>query len=172
MNIKSIALAAAVVAVLAGCKDKTPPAPKEASITFVEAVTETVKKPHQVCRDVVVNHKVAPKDNNKILGTVGGAAAGAALGNQIGGGSGKVIATAAGTIAGAMAGRGIQDNVQKGDVVTSTEKQCHTEYTTSEQVAGYDVTYEIAGVPTTVRMKNKPTGKVFPIQDGKVVLPQ
>ena len=172
MNMKSIAIATAVVAVLAGCKDKTPPAPTEANITLVEAVTETVKNPHQVCKDVVVTHQVAPKDNNKILGTVGGAAAGAALGNQIGGGSGKVIATAAGTIAGAMAGREIQDNVQKGDVVTSTEKQCHTEYTTSEKVVGYDVTYEVAGAPTTVRMKSKHAGKTFPIQDGKVVLPQ
>lgn len=172
MNMKSIAIAAAVVAVLAGCKDKTPPAPTEANITLVEAVTETVKNPHQVCKDVVVTHQVAPKDNNKILGTVGGAAAGAALGHQIGGGSGKVIATAAGTIAGAMAGREIQDNVQKGDVVTSTEKRCHTEYATSEKVVGYDVTYEVAGAPTTVRMESKPAGKTFPIQDGKVVLPQ
>lgn len=172
MNMKSIAIATAVVAVLAGCKDKTPPAPTEANITLVEAVTETVKNPHQVCKDVVVTHKVEPTDNNKILGTVGGAAAGAALGNQIGGGSGKVIATAAGTVAGAMTGRKIQDNVQKGDVVTSTEKQCHTEYTASEKVVGYDVTYEVAGAPTTVRMQSKPAGKTFPIQDGKVVLPQ
>lgn len=80
---KSIAIAAAVVAVLAGCKDKTPPAPTEANISLVEAVTETVKNPHQVCKDVVVTHQVAPKDNNKILGTVGGAAAGAALGNKL-----------------------------------------------------------------------------------------
>ncbi|MGR5237153.1 glycine zipper 2TM domain-containing protein [Vibrio alfacsensis] len=172
MNMKSIAIATAVVAVLAGCKDKTPSAPTEANITLVEAVTETVRNPHQVCKDVVVTHQVQPKDENKLLGTVGGAAAGAALGNQIGGGSGKVIATAAGTIAGALAGREIQDNVQKGDVVTTTEKQCHTEYTTSEKVSGYDVTYEVAGTPTTVRLQSKPAGNTFPIQDGKVVLAQ
>ncbi|MGR5453188.1 glycine zipper 2TM domain-containing protein [Vibrio alfacsensis] len=172
MNIKSIAIAAVVVAVLVGCKDKMPPMPTEANITMVDAVTETVKKPRQVCKDVVVTHQVQPKDENKLLGTVGGAAAGAALGNQIGGGSGKVIATAAGTIAGALAGREIQDNVQKGDVVTTTEKKCHTEYTASEKVAGYNVTYEVAGTPTTVRLQSKPAGKTFPIQDGKVILPQ
>jgi uncharacterized protein YcfJ len=39
-------------------------------------------------------------------------------------------------------------------------------------VIGYDVTYEIKGVPTTVRLDKKPAGKTFPIQDGKVVLPE
>ncbi|PFG57748.1 uncharacterized protein YcfJ [Vibrio sp. ES.051] len=172
MKIKSIAIAAAVVAVLAGCKDKTPPPPTHANITLVEAVTETVQQPHQVCKDVVVTQQAAPKDDNKIIGTVGGAAAGAALGNQIGGGSGKVIATAAGTIAGALTGRTIQENVQKGNVVTTTKKQCHTEYTASDKVVGYDVTYEVAGAPTTVRLTSKPATKTFPIQEGEVVLPQ
>ncbi|WP_455292330.1 glycine zipper 2TM domain-containing protein [Vibrio parahaemolyticus] len=148
MNMKSIAIATAVVAVLAGWKDKTPPAPTQANITLVEAVTETVKNPHQVCKDVVVTQQVEPTDDNKI------------------------IATAAGTIAGALTGRKIQENVQKGDVITTTKKQCHTEYTTSEKVVGYDVTYEVAGAPTTVRMASKPATKTFPIQDGKVVLPQ
>lgn len=172
MNMKSIATAAVVVAVLAGCKDKIPPAPTQANITLIDAVTETVKNPHQVCKDVVVTQQVEPTDDNKILGTVGGAAAGAALGNQIGGGSGKIIATAAGTIAGALTGRKIQENVQKGDVITTTKQRCHTEYTTSEKVVGYDVTYEVAGAPTTVRLANKPATKSFPIQDGNVVLPQ
>ncbi|MGP8308868.1 glycine zipper 2TM domain-containing protein [Vibrio sp. YIC-376] len=171
MNMKSIATAAVIVALLAGCKDKTPPAPTQANITLIEAVTETVKNPHQVCKDVVVTQQVEPTDNNKILGTVGGAAAGAAIGNQIGGGSGKIIATAAGTIAGALTGRKIQENVQKGDVITTTKQQCHTEYTTSEKVVGYDVTYEVAGALTTVRLASKPAAKSFPIQDGNVVLP-
>ncbi|MDW2091232.1 hypothetical protein R8O05_04755 [Vibrio sp. 1865] len=144
MNMKSIAIATAVVAVLAGCKDKTPPAPTQANITLVEAVTETVKKPHQVCKDVVVTEQVAPADDNKIIGT----------------------------IAGALTGRKIQENVQKGDVVTTTKKQCHTEYTTSDKVVGYDVTYEVSGAPTTVRLASKPATKTFPIQDGNVVLPQ
>ncbi|CAM2980441.1 glycine zipper 2TM domain-containing protein [Vibrio mytili] len=172
MKIKSIAIAAVVFAVLAGCKEKTPTAPTQANITLIESVTEAVKKPHQVCKDVVVTQQVEPTDDNKILGTVGGAAAGAAIGNQIGGGSGKIIATAAGTIAGALTGRKIQENVQKGDVVSTTRQQCHTEYTTSEKVVGYDVTYEVAGAPTTVRLASKPTVKSFPIEDGKVVLPQ
>lgn len=172
MNIKSCVTVAVVVAVLAGCKVGEPSAPTQANITLIEAVTETVKNPHQVCKDVVVTQQVEPTDGNKLLGTIGGAAAGAALGNQIGGGSGKVIATAAGTIAGALTGRQIQENAQQGDVVTTTKQQCHTEYTTSEKVVGYDVTYEVAGAPTTVRLANKPATRSFPVQDGNVVLPQ
>lgn len=67
MNMKSIAIATAVVAVLAGCKDKTPPAPTQANITLVEAVTETVKKPHQVCKDVVVTSKLPLRMTIKLL---------------------------------------------------------------------------------------------------------
>lgn len=171
MNIKYIATVAVVVAGFTGCKESKPPAPTHANITLIEAVTDTVKKPHQVCKDVVVTQQLQPKDENKILGTIGGAAAGAALGNQIGGGSGKVIATAAGTIAGALTGRKIQEDVQKGDVITTTKQQCHTEYTLSEKVVGYDVTYEVAGAPTTVRLASKPVTKSFPIQNGNVVLP-
>ncbi|MEP8024069.1 hypothetical protein ABJZ09_26815, partial [Vibrio parahaemolyticus] len=54
----------------------------------------------------------------------------------------------------------------------ATPGNCLAEYTTSEKVVGYDVTYEVAGAPTTVRMASKPATKTFPIQDGKVVLPQ
>lgn len=112
------------------------------------------------------------KDEAKIIGTIGGAAAGAALGNQVGGGSGKTIATAVGTVAGAMTGRKIQDNAQKNDTITTTERRCSTEYTTSTQVDGYDVTYEIGGASTTVRLAKKPTTNTFPIVSGQVVLPQ
>ncbi len=173
MNIKAIALAVTTALTLSACKDDTPVTPDvatEAKITLVEAVTEAVKTPHEVCHDVVVTTQAEVKDENKLLGTVGGAAAGAALGNQVGGGSGKVVATAAGTIAGAMTGRKIQENAQKNDVVTTTERQCATEYTTSAKVVGYDVTYEIEGTPTTVRMVNKPEGTSFPIKDGEVVI--
>ncbi|NOI13582.1 glycine zipper 2TM domain-containing protein [Vibrio hepatarius] len=169
MKIRALVLAMVATTALSACKEE---APKVANITMVESVTKTVKTPYQECLNVVVTKKAAPTDENRILGTVGGAAAGAALGNQIGGGSGKVIATAAGTIAGALAGREIQGNIQDNNVVSTTEKQCHTEYKTSTTVIGYDVTYEIKGVPTTVRLDKKPAGKTFPIQDGKVVLPE
>lgn len=169
MKMRTFVLAAVAVTALSACKDDTPTV---ANITMVESVTKTVKQPYQECVDVVVTHKAKPTDENRILGTVGGAAAGAALGNQIGGGSGKIIATAAGTIAGAMTGREIQGNMQNNNVVSTTEKQCHTKYTTTTKVVGYDVTYEIGGLPTTVRLKNKPSGKTFPIQNDRVILPE
>ncbi len=37
----------------------------------------------------MVTRQAEVRDENKLLGTLGGAAAGAALGNQVGGGSGK-----------------------------------------------------------------------------------
>lgn len=177
MKLQTLALAVAAVTVLSACKDKsesaeaTPSTPTVAKITMVDTATKEVKTPHQVCVDVAVTQPVQPKDEGKLIGTIGGAAAGAALGNQIGGGSGKVIATAAGTIAGALAGRTIQENVQANDVVTTTQKQCHTEYTTSTKVIGYNVTYKFDGASTTVRMANKPTGNTFPVKDGKVIVP-
>lgn len=176
MKIKTIVLAMTAVTVLSACKQEEQVVevaePKEANITLVEAVTEQVSTPHEVCQDVVVTEQVAPKDENKLLGTVGGAAAGAALGNQVGGGKGKVVATAAGTVAGAVAGRKIQENAQQNNTVTHVETECTTEYTTSSQVVGYDVTYEVMGTPLTVRLNNKPEGNSFPIEDGNVILPE
>ena len=169
MKIRALALAIVATTALSACKDN---APQVANITMIEAATKTVKTPYQECLNVVVTKKATPSDENRIIGAVGGAAAGAALGNQFGGGSGKVIATAAGTIAGALAGREIQGNIQDNNTISTTEKQCQTKYNSTTQVVGYDVTYEISGVPTTVRLAKKPAVKTFPIQDGKVVLPE
>ncbi|MGF1695871.1 glycine zipper 2TM domain-containing protein [Vibrio lamellibrachiae] len=173
MNIKAIALAITGILVLAACKEEAsiPTGPTHATITLVEAVTESTKTPHKVCNDVVVTKQAEVKDDGKVLGTLGGAAAGAALGNQVGGGSGKTVATAVGTVAGAMTGRQIQENAQKNSTTTTTERRCTTEYTNSTDVVGYDVTYEIAGISTTVRTDNQPQSNTFPIIDGKVIIP-
>ncbi|CAH6782339.1 Rick_17kDa_Anti domain-containing protein [Vibrio chagasii] len=171
MKIKAVVMAATTVVTLSACKEEAS-APTLANITLVEAATKSVKTPHQVCHNVLVTRQAEVKDEAKIIGTIGGAAAGAALGNQVGGGSGKTIATAVGTVAGAMTGRKIQDNAQKNDTITTTEQRCSTEYTTSTQVDGYDVTYEIGGTSTTVRLAKKPTTNTFPIVSGQVVLPQ
>ncbi len=40
-----------------------------------------------MCEQVAVTHLAAPKDENKILGTVVGAVAGVVLGHQVGGGN-------------------------------------------------------------------------------------
>ena len=169
MKMKAVVLAATGMLVLSACKEE---APTHATVTLVEAVTSSVKTPRQVCNDVVVTRQADIKDEDKLLGTLGGAAAGAALGNQVGGGSGKTVATAVGTVAGAMTGRKIQENAQKNSTVSTTERRCKTEYVTSTQVSGYDVTYDVAGTKTTVHMDKKPQTSLFPIVAGQVVLPQ
>ncbi|MGR5456914.1 glycine zipper 2TM domain-containing protein, partial [Vibrio alfacsensis] len=90
-----------------------------------------------------------------------------ALGNQVGGGSGKTVATAVGTVAGAMTGRKIQENAQKNDTISTTERRCTKKYTTSTKVVGYDVTYEVSGAPTTIRMDSKPKTDTFPLVSGQ-----
>lgn len=172
MKIKSIIFAITTATLLSACQDDKAPAPTYATVTSVEPITEQVQTPHQVCKDVVVTTQAEIKDENKLVGTLGGAAAGAALGNQVGGGSGKTIATAVGTVAGAMTGRKIQDNAQKNDVVTTTQRQCNTQYTTSSKTVGYNVTYDLGGTAVTAKTINKPQGNILPIVDGKVILPE
>ncbi|OEF23261.1 hypothetical protein A1QC_12210 [Vibrio rumoiensis 1S-45] len=168
MKIRTLTLSLLTIAVLAGCKDKEP---TTAKITMVDAVTEQVKTPHQVCKDVAITSQVEATDKHKILGTAGGGAAGAALGHQIGDGTGQDIATVAGGVAGAALGRKVQGNAQGNNTVTTTQNQCHTEYTESENVTGYKVTYEFNGEQKTIQMKEKPTTKSFPVENGQVVLP-
>lgn len=164
MVVAMVSITAAVV----GCKDSSL---EVAQITFVDAVTKEVKTPHQICQDVAVSRQVE-SDDGKVMGTVAGGAAGAALGSQIGGGSGKTIATATGTVAGAVVGRKVQEGMKDAETITTTEKQCHTEYTTSTEVVGYDVTYELDGKVATARLNNKPLTNTFPVENGRVVLPQ
>lgn len=168
MKIKSIIFAISTATLLSACQDDKAPAPTYATVTSVEPITEQVQTPHQVCKDVVVTTQAEIKDENKLVGTLGGAA----VGNQVGGGSGKTIATAVGTVAGAMTGRKIQDNAQKNDVVTTTQRQCNTQYTTSSKTVGYNVTYDLGGTAVMAKTINKPQGNILPIVDGKVILPE
>lgn len=166
-KIKISAIVLLSAGVVVGCND---PASEVAMITLVDAVTEEVKTPRQVCNDVAVSQ--SKEQGDKVIGTVAGGAAGAALGNQIGGGSGKTIATATGTVAGAVVGRKVQDSMKEDEVVTHTETKCHTEYTTSTDIVGYDVTYEFGEQVLVVRLEDKPQSNTFPVMDGEVLLPQ
>lgn len=169
MKIKVLTLSLLSITILAGCKDDKP---QTAKIVAVDAITEQVKTPNQVCENITVTHQKAPTDKHRILGTAAGGAAGGAIGHQIGGGHGKDIATAAGAVAGAAIGRNVQGNIQENNTYTTTEQKCHTEYTTSEKTNGYNVTYAFNGEQKTIQMKDKPTVTEFPIVDGKVYFPQ
>ncbi|MFT3756285.1 MAG: glycine zipper 2TM domain-containing protein [Pseudoxanthomonas sp.] len=136
-----------------------------ATVIGSEAVRETssTTTPREVCEDVVVQEQAPRKDPNNIGGTAAGAVIGGLLGHQVGGGSGKKVATAAGAVGGAIAGRKIQQNQADKRVVTRTERQCHTENSTSQtsRVTGYNVTYRNPdGTTGTMRTDSKPGNRI------------
>ncbi|WP_309266719.1 glycine zipper 2TM domain-containing protein [Aeromonas salmonicida] len=145
--------------------------PQFAEVLASKPVTETIKTPRQECRNVTVTHRKPVQDENKILGTVVGAALGGVLGNQFGGGSGsgKKVATAAGAVAGGYAGNQVQGNMQAGDTYTTTQQRCKTVQDSSTRTLGYDVTYRLAGQEGVIRMEKAP-GATIPVKDGKLVI--
>ena len=135
-----------------------------ATVIGTEPVRETTQTsvPREVCEDVVVEERLPERDGN-VGGTVAGAVIGGLLGNQVGGGSGKKAATAAGAIAGGVIGNKVDKDKERGQVVTSTERQCHMEDTVSEssKVTDYNVTYRNAdGTTGTMRMASKPGNRI------------
>lgn len=124
--------------------------------------TSTTSVPREVCEDVVVQERLPERDGN-VGGTVAGAVIGGLLGSQVGGGNGKKAATAAGAVAGGVIGNQVDKRHVGGRVVSRTERQCHTENTTSEssRVTGYNVTYRNAdGSTGTMRMDSKPGNRI------------
>ncbi len=133
--------------------------------------TTTTSVPHEVCKDVVVQERLPERDGNA-GGTVVGAVVGGLLGNQVGKGDGRKLATVAGAVAGGAIGNRVDKNHVGGQVVNKTERQCHTEQATSEssRVTGYNVTYRNPdGTTGTMRMDNKPDGRIPLGNDSKVV---
>jgi uncharacterized protein YcfJ len=142
--------------------------PTVAEVIAVKDVSETIVTPREQCEDVAVQHKAPVKDEHRIAGTAVGAVAGGLLGSTLGGGKGKTVATVAGAAAGGYAGNRVQKNMQDKDVVTTTERRCHTVQEKSQKHVGYDVSYRLDGKDGTVRMSFKP-GATLPVKDGKVV---
>lgn len=130
-----------------------------ARVVASEPVTRTVTGTREVCEDVeVVYQSPAPRDPDRIAGTVAGAVIGGVLGNQVGSGSGRRVATAAGAVGGAFAGREVQERQQARNQRSEvrTERSCRTESAPREQVVGYDVQYELDGVIATMRTEREP----------------
>jgi uncharacterized protein YcfJ len=143
--------------------------PKFAEVLAVEQVTKTVRTPREVCRDEVVTQQAPTRDPKRVAGTAIGAVVGGVLGNQIGSGSGKKIATVAGAAAGGYAGNQVQERMQKGNTVETTEQRCTTVYDSHKQPQGYDVRYRLGDTEGTVRMQHDP-GKRIPVRDGELLL--
>lgn len=148
---------------------KTMVKPNFAEVLAVKEVKESVKTPHEECADVQVSKQAPVKDENRIAGTVVGGVLGGLLGNQIGAGRGNTVATVAGAAAGGYAGNKVQQNMQKKDTVTTTERRCKKVNTISTKIIGYDVTYRLDGKQDVVRMAFNP-GKQIPVEDGQLVL--
>ncbi|KGQ20409.1 putative membrane protein [Lysobacter dokdonensis DS-58] len=124
--------------------------------------TSTTSTPREVCQDVVVQERAPERDGN-VGGTVAGAVIGGLLGNQVGSGNGKKAATVAGAVAGGFAGREIDKRHVGGKVVDKTERQCHTETSTSQssRTVAWNVTYRNPdGTTGTMRTGEKPGSRI------------
>lgn len=143
--------------------------PQYAKVVSVTPVRKTVNNPHQVCKDVVVNHTAPPKDQHRIAGTAIGAVAGGLLGHMVGGGKGKTLATVAGAVGGGYAGNRIEAAHQHGTVTSTTERECNTVSSSSTKIVGYDVTYQYNGVTRSTRMDHDPGDRVE-VQQGVVAV--
>jgi len=142
--------------------------PTFADVVAVKEVNETVVTPREECQDVQVQKQAPVKDEKRVAGTVIGGVAGGLIGNSIGGGTGRTVATIAGAAGGAYAGNQVQKNMQKKDIVTSTERRCKTVNDTSQKLLGYDVTYRLEGKEGVLRTSFKP-GATLPVKDGQVI---
>jgi uncharacterized protein YcfJ len=143
--------------------------PRFADVIAVKEATEVIVTPREDCQQVQVQKQAPVQDPNRVAGTVIGGVAGGLLGSTVGGGTGKTVATVAGAAAGAYAGNQVQKNMQKKDVVTTTETRCRTVNETSKKHLGYDVTYRLDGKEDVVRMAFNP-GKQIPVKNGQLVL--
>ena len=124
--------------------------------------TSTTSTPREVCNDVVVAERLPERDGN-VGGTVAGAIIGGLVGNQIGGGTGKKLATAGGAVAGGYIGNRVDRNHVGGQVVNSTQRECHTTTSTSQtsKVVAYKVTYRNPdGTTGSMRTGSKPGERI------------
>jgi uncharacterized protein YcfJ len=140
-----------------------------ATVKNVEPAFETNRVAREVCGDETVLQQAPVKDEKRIAGAAIGAVVGGVLGNQVGGGSGRTAATVAGAAAGGYAGSKIQKRMQEGNLEETVEERCVVVYDTESKPAGFDVTYELDGVESVVRMDYDP-GKRIPVEDGELVL--
>ncbi|GEK71636.1 MULTISPECIES: glycine zipper 2TM domain-containing protein [Halomonas] len=141
--------------------------PQFADITGVEPLTRTVETPREVCENVVVQRQAPTRDPHSVVGTAAGAIVGGLLGNQVGGGSGKKIATVAGAIGGGLAGREVQQRVEAGQTVSTTEQRCHTVTDSHQETTGYEVSWRYDGQSHTSRLDQRPQGETVRVVNGE-----
>ncbi|MDR5859653.1 glycine zipper 2TM domain-containing protein [Halomonas eurihalina] len=141
--------------------------PQYAEITGVETLTRSVETPREVCENVTVQRQAPTRDPHRVVGSAAGAIVGGLLGNQIGGGSGKKIATVAGAVGGGLAGREVQERIESGQTITTTEQRCHTVTDTHQETTGYEVSWQHDGEVRTTRLDSRPEGERVRLVDGQ-----
>ena len=116
----------------------------------VQGVTRT-EVPRQECYDQPV---VRQEGGNTTAGTVLGAVVGGVLGNTVGKGDGRKAAT----VLGAVAGGAVGNRATRGGAYESTQTQCRTVSSVSEQrqIIGYDVEYRYHGDVYVSRLSYDP----------------
>jgi len=143
--------------------------PQYAEVVQVTPLTRTTRTPRRDCHDETVVHQRPARDTHQVFGTVAGALVGGLLGHYVGGGSGRAIATGVGAAAGGYAGNRIENQVQRGNTYTTTERKCVTVYDRSVVPEGYEVHYRLGDQEGTVRMDHDP-GQHIPVDHGQLVL--
>lgn len=147
-----------------GVKPITEKSAQYATVLGTEPIRETTtaSTPREVCQDVAVQERLPERDGN-VGGTVAGAVIGGLVGNQVGKGNGRKLATVAGAVGGGFAGHEIDKRHVGGQVVTKTERQCHTVTDTTNQsrTVAWNVTYRNPdGTTGTMRTDRKPGSRI------------
>lgn len=143
--------------------------PTQADVLAVEPLTRDIKKPHEVCRDVVETHQAPVKDENRVAGTAIGAVVGGLILNQAVKGDSRKLATIGGAAAGGYAGNQVQKKMQGDDVVTETRQVCENVTDVETIVIGYRVKYRLGDHIDTVDMDHDP-GNSIQVEGGELVL--
>lgn len=141
-----------------------------AQVVNVDPITRSYDRPvsSEVCRDVpveVYQPTYTYHHRDRTGATVAGAIVGGALGSLVGHGDGRRAAT----VAGALIGGSVAHDHARGGYYRSGgyyergyEERCRTEtdYRTSEEVTGYEVTFRYHGVTYEERMGYDPGNRV------------
>ena len=143
--------------------------PEVAEVLAVNAVTERIETPREICQDVPVTRQKAVRDQHQITGSVVGAVAGALIGDAIGGGGSNKGTKVIGAVAGGYAGNKAQEKIQEGNTETVMERRCETVVDVTERTVGYDVDYRIGEETGRVRRDQDP-GPTIPLRDGQLDL--
>jgi len=167
-------LTIATVVLLAGCGPATgnnsgSSNGEFAEVTSITAVTKTVVVAREECRDELVTRTRETKDPNKIVGTVAGAVIGGMLGNEIGSGKGNDAATVGGAVLGGYAGNRVQEGMQDKNTWQETVRNCEMVNDSTEEPAGYEVTYLLNGIERSIHMNYDP-GPRIAVANGVLVL--